>query len=182
MTTDIGRKGRHFCRRAVTVALAIACGLASVPETAIGAGDVARGRDLFIGATPFRNEGAPCGACHAIGGERAAFAAALGPDLSATFAGMPAGDLDAILADLPFSTMVPLYAGRALEPAERADLAAFLSNAAGIPPPGAGPFVACAALVTAACLAILGLVARRRSGSLREELRAKALPTHGGLR
>lgn len=180
MANDIG-KGRYF-RRAVTVALAIACGLASAPEPVIGAGDVARGRDLFIGAIPFRNEGAPCGACHAIGGQRAAFAAALGPDLSASFAGIPAGDMDAILADLPFPTMGPLYAGRVLEPAERADLAAFLSNAAGIPPPGAGRFVAWAALVTAACLAILGLVARGRRGSLREELRAKALPTHGGSR
>jgi mono/diheme cytochrome c family protein len=169
-------------RRAVTVALAIASGLASAAEPAIGAGDVGRGRELFIGATPFRNGGAPCGACHAIGGQRAAFAAALGPDLSASFAGMPAEDMDALLADLPFPTMVPLYEGRALEPVERADLAAFLSDAAGAPPPGAGEFLAWAALVTAAFLAILGLASRRRRGSLREELRAKALPTHGGSR
>lgn len=167
-------------RLAVAGALAIA-GLASAADP-VGAGDPARGRDLFIGAVPFRNGGAPCGACHAIGGQGAAFAAALGPELSASFTGMSAADVDGLLADPPFSTMAPLYAGRALEPAERADLAAFLLDAAGKPPPGAGRIVAWAALVAAAGLALAAWAARWRRGSLREALRSKALPTHGGSR
>jgi mono/diheme cytochrome c family protein len=176
------RRGRSI-RLAVAAALAMALGLASAADpAAAGAGDPVRGQDLFTGTTPFRNGGAPCGACHAIGGQRAAFAAALGPELSASFAGMAPEDMDGILAALPFPTMEPLYAGRALEPAERADLAAFLSQAAGTPPPGAGQFVAWSALVTAACLVAVAWASRRRRGSLREELRAKALPTHGRSR
>jgi mono/diheme cytochrome c family protein len=173
------RTGRSICFAA---ALAAAGGLASAAEPAPGAGDVGRGRDLFIGSAAFRNGGAPCGACHAIGGQRAAFAAAMGPDLSSSFAGMSPEDMDAILAALPFPSMEPLYAGRTLEPDERADLAAFLADAAGIPPPGPGEFVAWAAAVTAAGLILLGLAARRGRGSLREHLRAKALPTHGRSR
>jgi mono/diheme cytochrome c family protein len=174
------RTGRSF-RLAVAAALATACGLTSAADP-IGAGEGARGRDFFIGATPFRNGGAPCGACHAIGGQGAAFAATLGPELSANFTGMSAADIDGLLADPPFPTMVPLYAGRVLDPAERADLGAFLSDAAGKPPPGAERIVAWAALVAAACLAVAAQLARWRRGSLREELRAKARPTHGGSR
>ncbi|HEY6106064.1 MAG TPA: hypothetical protein VIV59_08790 [Anaeromyxobacteraceae bacterium] len=166
---------------AFAATLAVTCGLASAAAPA-GAGDPARGRDLFIGATPFLKGGAPCGACHAIGGQGAAFAATLGPELSASFTGMSAADMDGLLADPPFPTMVPLFAGRALEPAERADLGAFLSDAAGKPPPGAERIVAWAALVAATCLAAAAWAARWRNGSLREELRAKALPTHGGSR
>ena len=172
---------RRSLRAAVAGALAAACGFASAAEPA-AAGDPGRGRDLFIGATPFRNGGAPCGACHAIGGQRAAFAAALGPELSTSFAGMSPADLDGLLGDMPFPTMVPVYAGRALEPAERADLAAFLLRAAGIPPPGAGPFLSWSAALAAAFLAGAALVARRRRGSLRDELRSRALPTHGRSR
>ena len=174
------RAGRCVCM-AIAATLAVVCAPASAAGPA-GAGDPARGRDLFIGAAPFLKGGAPCGACHAIGGQRAAFGAALGPELSASFAGMSAADMDGILTDLPFPTMAPIYSGRALEPAERADLAAFLSQAAGIPPPGAGRFVAWSALVAAAGLALAALAARWRRGSLRDELRAKALPTHGRSR
>ncbi len=173
------RTGRSICFAA---ALAAAGGLASAAEPPPGAGDVGRGRDLFIGAVPFLKGGAPCGACHAIGGQRPAFGAALGPDLSSAFAGMGLGDMDALLEALPFPSMEPLYAGRALEPDERADLAAFLAGAAGIEPPGPGEFVGWAAVVTAAGLVLLGLAARRGRGSLREQLRAKALPTHGRSR
>ncbi|HET6922041.1 MAG TPA: hypothetical protein VFI16_02720 [Anaeromyxobacteraceae bacterium] len=174
------RTGRSI-RLAVTAALAMACRPVSGADP-IAAGEGARGRDLFIGATPFRNGGAPCGACHAIGGQGAAFGATLGPELSASFTGMSSADIDGLLADPPFPTMVPLYAGRALDPAERADLGAFLSDAAGKPPPGAQRIVAWAALLAAACLAVAAWAARWRRGSLRDELRAKALPTHGRSR
>lgn len=172
---------RRSLRAALAGALLAACGLAAAADPA-GPGDPGRGRDLFIGATAFRNGGAPCGACHAIGGERAAFGAALGPELSTSFAGMSPTDLDGLLADMPFPTMVPVYAGRALEPAERADLAAFLLGAAGIPPPGAEPFLGWAAAAAAAFLVAAAAAARRRRGSLRDELRSRALPTHGGSR
>jgi hypothetical protein len=175
------RTGRSF-RLAAVAGIAIACGLAAAADPAGGPGDPSRGRDLFIGSTPFQNGGAPCGACHAIGGERAAFGAALGPELSSTFAGMTPVDMDPILEALPFPSMEPLYAGRPLDPAERADLAAFLARAAGVPPPGAGAFLAWSAAGAALLLALVALVSLRRRGSLREELRARALPTHGRSR
>ena len=104
------------------------------------------GRDLFIGSRPFQNGGAPCGACHALGGEGVAFTASLGPELSTSLAAMDPEALDGLLEALPFPTMAPVYDGRALTPAERADLVAFLIPAAKQgPPAGAWHFEACGA-------------------------------------
>ncbi|MGA8890256.1 MAG: hypothetical protein WB493_01720, partial [Anaeromyxobacteraceae bacterium] len=93
------------------------------------------GRDLFTGARAFQAGGAPCGACHALGGEGLAFTASLGPELSSGLATMEPEALDGLLEALPFPTMVPIYDGHALTAAERADLVAFLIPAARQGPP-----------------------------------------------
>ena len=90
------------------------------------------GRNLFTGARPFQNGGAPCGACHGLGGEGVAFTASLGPELSSGLATMDPAALDGLLEALPFPSMMPVYEGRALTPAERADLVPPTSS----PPPG----------------------------------------------
>ena len=95
------------------------------------AGPSRGGRDLFTGARPFRNGGAPCGACHGLGGEGLAFTASLGPELSSGLATMDPASLDGLLEALPFPSMTPVYEGRPLTPAERADLVAYLIPAAG---------------------------------------------------
>jgi hypothetical protein len=136
--------------------------------------DALVGRALFIGARPFAAGGPPCGACHAIGGASAPFAAALGPELSKSFDGMDAATVDGILQDLPFPTMTPLYAGRALTPAERDDLSAFLLQVAGRPAPGGAAVAGWAGLVVAVCLSVLALSQRRARGSSRAALLERA--------
>lgn len=153
----------------IALALCAATAAAQAP-----AGDPMTGRALFIGARAFHNGGSPCGGCHAIGGATAPFAASLGPELSASFAGLDASAVDGLLQDLPFPTMAPIYAKHALAPAERADLGAFLLQASGKPAPGGGLVALCAALAAAAALALLAVARRRRRGSVRAELYAAA--------
>jgi mono/diheme cytochrome c family protein len=155
-------------------ASALALALADPASAQAPAGDPMTGRALFIGARAFQRGGSPCGACHAIGGESAPFAASLGPELSASFDGLDAATLDGMLEDTPFPTMVPVYAGHPLTPAERADLSAFLLQASGKPAPGGGRVAAYAGILAAACLVLLGLGARRGKGSTRAALLARA--------
>jgi hypothetical protein len=147
---------------------------AAPPGSASPAGDAMAGRALFIGARAFRNGASPCGACHAIGGESAPFAASLGPELSRSFDGLDADAVNGMLEDPPFPTMAPLYAGRPLTPDERADLTAFLLQASGKPAPGGARVAAWATVLMAAVLAALVLAERRRPRPARAELIARA--------
>jgi len=168
---------------AAAAALAAA---ATARAAEVPAGDAISGRALFIGARPFAQGAPPCGACHAIGGASAPFAAALGPELSKSFDEPEA--TDALLQALPFPTMAPFYAERPLTPGERADLTAFLLQVSGKPPPGGGAVAGYAALVAAVFLAGMWLAARRRKGPTRAELLARASApaaaprAHGGSR
>jgi hypothetical protein len=173
-------------RRLVVIAAALAAVLAPAPGAGAAepaGGDPLSGRALFIGARPFTAGTSPCGACHAIGGASAPFAAALGPELSRTFEGVDRDSVGALLEELgSFPTMAPLYAGKPLTPAERSDLAAFLVEAAGKPAPGGLAVAGYAALGAAIALLLLGLAARRRPGSPREELLARARARPPGRR
>lgn len=141
----------------------------------------ATGRDLFLGARPFQNGGAPCGACHAVGGEGLAFAGSLGPELSTGLASMDDASLDGLLETLPFPTMAPIYEGHPLTPAERADLAAFLRATAGAGAPREGnAFVPWGVAAGALLFLALGLGGRGR-GSARARLLARP-PSQGGSR
>jgi mono/diheme cytochrome c family protein len=62
------------------------------------------GRALFIGTRPFQAGGAPCGACHALGGEGVSFTASLGPELSTSLATM---DPDALAGLRPSGRTSP---------------------------------------------------------------------------
>jgi mono/diheme cytochrome c family protein len=134
------------------------------------AGDAVAGQALFVGARRMQNGGAACGACHAVGGHGAALAGSLGPELSRSFEGLPPDAVDGILQDLPFPTMAPIYAGHALTPQERADLAAFLIGATGAAPPRGAPVAAWAAAVAVALVLLTAIAARRRKGSTRSRL------------
>jgi hypothetical protein len=157
--------------------IAAAALLASSPAwgAEVSTGDPVVGRALFIGAKRLAAGGPPCGACHAVGGAGAPFAATLGPELSRSFEGLPPEAVDGMLQDLPFPTMAPLYAGRALTAAERADLASFLAQVTGSPPPSGARIAGYAALVAVACLVAMRASGRRRKGSTRAELLAAAL-------
>jgi mono/diheme cytochrome c family protein len=166
--------------RAVRIGfLSLLAGVAAV--AAAGEPSAESGRALFIGARAFQAGGAPCGACHGIGGEGVPFTATLGPELSTSLAGMDTEALLGLLDTLPFPTMVPVYDGHALTEAERADLAAFLIPAAKRGPPAATlHFVACGALIAFLLFLGLALNSRRRKPRSRARLIARAYPSHDG--
>jgi hypothetical protein len=167
----------------LTAGMAGAAALTPEPGAALAAGSAQAGRDLFIGARAFATGGAPCGACHAVGGEGLGFTASLGPELSASLSGMDPAALDGLLESLPFPSMVPVYEGHALTPGERADLAAFLIPAATRgPPTGAWHFELGGALVAAALFLVLALAWRRRKPPSRARLLARAAHHPGGSR
>ena len=146
-------------------------------------GRIEVGRALFTGARPFQNGGAPCGACHGLGGEGLAFTASLGPELSSGLATMDPAALDGLLDALPFPSMTPVYEGRPLTPGERADLVAYLIPAAGKGPPlDAWHFEACGAFIAALLFLALALAWRRRKTPSRARLLARAAHFQGGSR
>lgn len=156
---------------AVTVALLAAplSGPAAAEETPVPAGDPAAGRALYVGARAFAAGGPPCGACHGVGGEGRGLAAAFGPDLSGTVEAFGGADqLDGLLETLPFPSMEPLYAGKALTPGERADVAAFLVAAGGRAPASEDGAIALHAGLAFAALGLaLVLSGRGRGRSVR---------------
>jgi mono/diheme cytochrome c family protein len=163
--------------------------LAATPAAHAAPGDPAAGRALFVGARPFAAGGPPCGACHGIGGEGRAFAAAFGPDLSASAEAVGGADaLDGLLETLPFPSMEPLYAGKALTPGERADVAAFLVSAGGRAPASEDGAIALqAGLAAGLVLVALALTGRGRGRSARARLaeaarRRSLAPTTGDRR
>jgi mono/diheme cytochrome c family protein len=173
---------RRFAAVAVVVS---AAGLAPAPAAAAdpAAGSAAAGRELFIGVRALSAGGAPCGACHALGGEGLAFTASLGPELSTGLAGMDPVALDGLLETLPFPSMTPVYEGRALTAGERADLAAFLLAAAPQGPPrGAWHLEAWAAALAVGLFLGLALAWRRRKLPSRARLVARAARPLGGSR
>jgi hypothetical protein len=169
------RAGRVVLLALSTLAIGVADGAAEP--------SMAAGRDLFIGTRPFQNGGAPCGACHGLGGEGLAFTATLGPELSAGLSGMDPAALDGLLEALPFPTMIPVYEGRALTPAERADLTTFLIQAATKGPPRNAWHFELYGLIGAGVLFLgLALAWRRRKPPSRARLLARAANLHGGSR
>lgn len=174
-------------RRAALLALIVGVAGAAGPAAGAGeppaAGDPSAGRDLFAGSRRFRNGGAPCGACHALGGEGLAFTASLGPELSASLAPMDAESLDGLLESLPFPTMTPIYDTRTLTPEERRDLAAYLLSAAKQGPPRETWRFELLGVLGAGVLFLgLALAGRRRKPPSRARLLARVPPTNGGSR
>jgi len=118
--------------------------------------DPRRGEALYTGSTPFAAGGAPCLGCHGIAGHGLARAASFGPDLSSAHEELGADGLDAMLEDIVFPSMLPVYRGHAVTQDERADLVAFLGEASGAPSPALG--AGYGAGIAAAMAGFLGLV------------------------
>jgi ubiquinol-cytochrome c reductase cytochrome c subunit len=93
--------------------------------------DIALGRGIFSGATPLKNGGPACIACHALGGLGALGGGRLGPDLTDAFGRLDGRKaLSAWLSNPATPTMASLFGRRALEPDEILPLVALLQNAA----------------------------------------------------
>ena len=103
--------------------------------TAPRIGDPEIGRTLFFGTTRFRNGGAACAACHAIG-DLPGGGGTLGPDLSQTYANYGEEGITPVLAGFPFPSMKPIYDARPLTPEEQSHMKAFLRVSAQREPAG----------------------------------------------
>lgn len=94
-------------------------------------GDPAMGKELFTGAARFRNGGPPCMACHSVAGIGALGGGQLGPDLTTVvtrFGGVAA--VSAFVGGSPTPTMNAIWQRAPLTTEERADMVAFLAQAA----------------------------------------------------
>ena len=94
-----------------------------------------RGKELFTGISRFQNGGPPCLACHSVGGIGALGGGQLGPDLTAIglAAQTPAGQQAVIQILTDFTgrpTMQVVWEQHPMTDQERADVVAFLSQAA----------------------------------------------------
>lgn len=87
------------------------------------------GKELFIGTARFQNGGAPCIACHSVGGIGALGGGVLGPDLTATYVKFGDERLATILTSFPFPTMNTVFSKSSLAPEEQAALIDFFRSA-----------------------------------------------------
>jgi mono/diheme cytochrome c family protein len=154
---------------AAGAAIALATIAAAAPGApAARAPDARRGEALYVGAEPLSAGGAPCLGCHGIAGHGLARAASFGPDLSGAHAQYGAEGLDGLLEDVVFPSMAPIYRDRAVTAAERADLVAFLAEAASARPASlGGSFAGAVAAAMAVFLGVVVVVGRR--GRLRRD-------------
>ena len=132
-------------------------GVPAKPAPNAPAGDEAAGKRLFTGETQLENGGAACMSCHRMADVGSLGGGIVGPDLTgaaAKYGGQQA--LAAVLATLPFPTMVPVYAGHGLTKTEQADLAAFMQASSGEPAAGDST-LAVVAIGAAVALALLAL-------------------------
>jgi mono/diheme cytochrome c family protein len=101
-----------------------------IPERPLTADDVARGRELFAGRTPFANGGTACIACHSAHGSGGAEGGRLGPELTKVYERV--GGRTALVARLwapATPTMQPLFQQHPLKQDEVQALVAYLEDA-----------------------------------------------------
>lgn len=104
---------------------------APVASAATVPGDPAMGKELFTGAARFSNRGPPCMACHSVAGIGALGGGQLGPDLTTVvtrLGGVAA--VSAFVGGSPTPTMSAIWSRTPLTETERADMVAFLAQAA----------------------------------------------------
>jgi mono/diheme cytochrome c family protein len=144
-------------------------------QAPLPAGDAVVGKALFTGAVRLQNGGPPCMACHSVAGIGALGGGALGPDLTPAHAKYGDAGLAAILGNIPFPTMRPIFAGHPLTPGEQANLRAFLGQAVAVRPSRAVVQLTLLGAIGAIVLLVpVQLVWRRRLTAVRRPLVARA--------
>lgn len=93
--------------------------------------DIERGRQLFLGISPFANAGPPCLSCHTVGGLGGLSGGRLGPDLTRVYERLQGRkNLASWLLAPATEVMRPVYASRRLSNEEIVPLVAFLEDQA----------------------------------------------------
>lgn len=100
-------------------------GAQAPPSAALPPGGAQAGQKLFTGETRLQNGGAPCIACHTVGGTGFLEGGALGPDLTHVIQRYGEAGLASSLNQIAFPTMQGPFLNRPLTPQEQADLVAY---------------------------------------------------------
>lgn len=157
--------------------------LAESPQKKVAQGDPERGKALYVGTASFANGGAPCLACHGIGGAGLGMAAgaSYGPDLTDFYQNYGAEGVVAILETLPFPSMEPIYAKRPLTEKEQQNLTAFFAAVSKEEPVSLqGAFILQAGGAFVAFGVLLYFAGRGRLRNVRRSLVEQARKTTGG--
>ncbi len=115
----------------------------AVSSSGIAQSDASLGAALFDGRARMAHGGPQCMACHSAAGPGTLGGGSVGPDLTRAFTkwGREQG-LTAVLANMPFPTMIPIYRSHPLTTQEQAELVAFLrQSASGVPTEGLLPLL-----------------------------------------
>ncbi len=142
-------KNRSFIRKRTWVFIFLFAfllfGCTTVPETLhekemadqpTAAGDVEKGRALFMGYQHLQNDGPACMGCHSVGNNGLLGGGALGPDLTNVTTRLNADELAATLGSTAKTlspVMLPIYGEDVLTATEQADLIAFMTASVGEP-------------------------------------------------
>jgi hypothetical protein len=146
------------------------------------AGDPDRGEDLYVGTTSFSAGGAPCLACHGIGGHELGHAAgaSYGPDLTAIYENYGEEGIIGVLEDLSFESMEAIYSSRPLTEIETADLVLFFEKVSAGEAPEIGSDLALHVfIVTAIFMMLIGALGWRRLQGVRKPLVQQARNSKG---
>lgn len=171
-------RSRGWLVGVVTMTVMVGVGPLAAQQTGpLPEGDAVTGRGLFTGAIRFQNGGPPCMACHSIAGIGALGGGALGPDLTGAYTKLRDAGFAAILTNMPFPTMRPIFVARPLTPEEQANLLAFFRQTV---PERTRPAVARLTLLALAGVMVLLLPMHFLwKGRLSEVRRPMAGRTHG---
>lgn len=139
-----------------------------------GPGVAERGAALFTGERPLEAGGPSCISCHHAG-SAALGGGTLAKDLTEAYARYGEAGLGSALESLPFPLMKTAYAGKALTPAEVADLLAYFKHTSEKKPAPApnGTVGLLGAAGTLTLFGAMGLLWPRRRQSVREKLQGE---------
>ena len=123
----------------------------------ISDGDIAAGRDIFVGKTRLENNGAACFSCHNIDGLASLGGGAFAKDLTGNYAELTPDGLIAISQAMP--VMADIYTERPLTEEEIAQLTAFIRDAsASVTTSSSPPPLVFIVIGVAGYLVIIGLL------------------------
>lgn len=149
-----------------------------VSATAIAAGNIENGRNLFMGYTHFQYDGPPCMGCHSVGNNGLLGGGAMGPDLTDVSTRLSQDEIVSILTNSGLTlspVMQPIFTAHPLTETEQADMIAFLNASVGQPESNKEIWVFGISLAGfVAAVGALGFIYRGRLRSIRRALVNKA--------